>query len=86
MERRDSRQGSLLRFWTDGHGLPELRGRVLPVDTAVARRHARLHIPHTRVERDALIAATALVHAMTVAMRHVADFEVGDVALLNPLE
>ncbi|MEK7811912.1 MAG: VapC toxin family PIN domain ribonuclease, partial [Pseudomonadota bacterium] len=34
--------------------------------------------------RDSLIAATALVHGMTVVTRNVADFEVSGVQLLNP--
>ncbi len=84
MERRDSQQGALLRAWMDGHVLPEFSSRVLPIDTAVAQRCARLHVPHFQAERDALIAATALVHSMTVVTRNVADFEGTGVALLNP--
>ena len=59
-------------------------GRVLAVDTAVALQCARLHVPNQRSERDALIAATALVHGMTVATRDTSDFEGTGVALLNP--
>jgi toxin FitB len=84
MERRDPAQGSLLRTWMDKQVLPEFAGRVLPVDTAVARCCARLHIPHRRAERDALIAATALVHGMTVVTRNVADFTRTGVPVLNP--
>lgn len=54
--------------------MPEFAERILPIETAVAQRCARLHVPDKRGERDALIAATALVHGMTVAMRNVADF------------
>ena len=39
-----------------------------------------------QVERDALIAATALVHGLTVATRDVAGFESAGVALINPWE
>jgi len=46
---------------------------VLVVDTAVAQRCARLHVLDQRAERDALIAATALVHGLTVVTRNVAD-------------
>lgn len=84
IERRDPKQGAMLRAWLDNHVLPEFIARVLPVDTAVARRCARLHVPDPRDERDALIAATALVHAMTVVTRNVADFEPTGVPLLNP--
>mgnify|MGYP000173215373 CR=1 FL=1 len=83
-EHRDEAQGSMLRIWLESHVLPEFADRVLPVDTAVALRCARLHVPDQRSERDALIAATALVHGMGVATRNVADFEPTGVALINP--
>ncbi|HGL6716601.1 type II toxin-antitoxin system VapC family toxin [Burkholderia contaminans] len=84
IERRDTTQGALLRAWLDGHVLPEFAGRVLPIDTAVAQRCARLHVPDRRSERDALIAATALVHGMTVVTRNVADFVETGVPIVNP--
>jgi toxin FitB len=84
IERRDAAQGALLRAWLDGQVLPEFDGRVLPVDTAVALRCARLHIPDPRSERDALIAATALVHGMRIATRNLGDFRATGVALVNP--
>jgi toxin FitB len=84
VEQRDVTQGAMLRAWLDQHVLPEFTGRVLPVDTAVAQRCARLHVPDPRSERDALIAATALVHGMTVVTRNVADFMATGVAILNP--
>ena len=64
--------------------LPSFAGRILAVDTAVARRCARLHVPDPMPHGDALIAATALVHGLTVVSRNVADFEMSGVALLNP--
>ena len=84
VERRDPAQGAILRAWLDGHVLPAFAGRVLAVDTAVAQRCARLHVPDHRADRDALIAATALVHGMTVVTRNVADFEPTGVPILNP--
>lgn len=84
MESRDARQGAMLREWMDHHVLPEFIERVLPVDTAVALRYARLHVPDRRAERDALIAATALVHGMTMVSRNRADFEPTGVPVLNP--
>ena len=60
--------------------------RLLPVDLAIARRAAALHVPDPRPERDALIAATALVHGLTVATRNVSDFEPTGVSVLNPWE
>ena len=84
VRRRDPKQGALLRAWLDQHVLPAFSGRVLPVDTAVAQRCAALHVPDPRSERDALIAATAMVHNMTVVTRNVADFQATGVPLLNP--
>lgn len=84
VERRDTTQGALLRAWLEQQVLPEFAGRVLPVDTAVAQRCARLHVPDRRGERDALIAATALVHGMTVATRNVSDFKSTGATLINP--
>lgn len=84
VERRDAVQGAVLRSWLEQHVLPEFSGRTLPVDTAVALRCARLHVPDKRAERDALIAATALVHGMTVVTRNVADFEPTGVKIINP--
>jgi len=62
IERRDWKQGEVLRTWMNRHVLPTFTGRVLAVDTAVAQRCAALHVPNPRSDRDALIAATALVH------------------------
>ena len=86
IERKDATQGALLRSWLEQHVLPEFSRRTLPVDTAVAQRCARLHVPDKRGERDALIAATALVHGMTVVTRNVADFKPTGVPLINPWE
>jgi toxin FitB len=84
VQRRDEAQGAMLRAWIDGKVLPAFAGRILPVDTVVAQRCARLHVPDPRAERDALIAATALVHRLTVATRNIADFQAMGVGLLNP--
>lgn len=86
IERKDANQGALLRAWLEQHVLPEFSGRTLPIDTAVAQRCARLHVPDKRGERDALIAATALVHGMTVVTRNVADFKATGVPVINPWE
>ena len=84
VERRDTKQGKALRDWLETQVLPAFDGRILVVDTAVARQCARLHVPDPRSDRDALIAATALVHGMTVVTRNVDDFKATGVALLNP--
>ena len=82
--RKDAAQGAVLRTWIDDQILPRFEGRILAVDTTVAQRCARLHVPDPRAERDALIAATALVHGLTVVTRNVTDFQPTGVAVLNP--
>ena len=56
----------------------------LPVAHLVARQCASLHVPDSRSDRDALIAATAIVHSMTVVTRNIDDFKATGVDLLNP--
>ena len=84
--RRDATQGKLLRAWLASQVVPAFAGRVLDVNTAVALRSAALHVPNPRPVRDGLIAATALVHGMTVVTRNVSDFQPTGVATLNPWE
>ena len=84
IERRDAKQGARLRQWMDQYIMPEFMERTLPIDTAVALKCARLHVPDPRAERDALIAATAIVHGMTVVTGNVTDFETTGVAVFNP--
>lgn len=85
-ERRDPAKGALLRTWLNSHVLPAFEGRILGVDTAVALRSATLHVPNSCPVRDGLIAATALVHGMTVVTRNVADFAATGVVMINPWE
>ena len=86
IERRDPTQGALLRSWLDTHVLPTFRDRIFPVDTAVAQCCARLHVPTPRPDRAALIAATALVHGLTIVTRNVNDFAPTGVEIVNPWE
>jgi len=68
----------------DGHFLPSFSGRILAVDTVVAQRCAALSGPNPGLDRDALIAATALVHGMTVASWNASYFQPTGVAVVNP--
>jgi len=68
----------------DGHVLTTFAGRVIAIDTAVAQRCAALHVPDPRWDRDALIAATALIHGLTVVTRNVSHFQPMGVAVVNP--
>lgn len=83
-ERRDAAQGAVLRTWLNSHVLPAFAERILAADTAIARCAANLHVPDPRPVRDGLIAATALVHGLTVVTRNTEDFAPTGVALLNP--
>ena len=84
LARKDPHQSETLRRWIDKVILQQFDGRILPIDTDIAQRCAALHIPDPRADRDALIAATALVHGMTVVTRNVQDFEPLGVTLVNP--
>ncbi|GGI26301.1 type II toxin-antitoxin system VapC family toxin [Bradyrhizobium guangdongense] len=84
IQRKDAAQGAILRKWIDAQVLVRFEGRILAIDMAVAQRCAQLHVPNPLAERDALIAATALVHGLTVVTRNVEDFEPTGVPLLNP--
>jgi len=86
IERRDKRQGAILRDWIDSRVMPSFVGRILPVDALVAVRCAQLHVPNPRPEYDALIAATALVHGLRVVTRNVKDIAPMGVAVVNPFE
>jgi len=82
--RKDAIKGKVLRTWIETHVMPAFRGRIIAVDAVVAQRCAVLHAPDPRPQRDSLIAATALVHRMTVITRNARDFEPMGVQLLNP--
>lgn len=84
VERRDPAQGAIFRTWLESHVLPAFAGRILPIDTAVAQRCAALHVHDPEPAMDSLIAATALVHGMTLVTRNVADFQSSGVRILNP--
>jgi predicted nucleic acid-binding protein len=83
-ERRDPSQGVTLRRWFEAQVLPAFAERIIPVDTAIARRSALLHVPDPQPVRDALIAATALVHGMSVVTRNVDDFASLGADIIDP--
>jgi predicted nucleic acid-binding protein len=84
IERKDARQGALLRAWLARQVLPAFGDRILPIDTAVALRSAELHVPDPGSIRDCYVAATALEHRLTIVTRNVADFATKHVQILNP--
>lgn len=79
--RRDKAAGAMLRGWIDEQLLPAFEGHVLPLDAAVARRRGQLAMAETR---DALLAATALEHGLTLVTRNTAAFKGMRVKLFDP--
>ena len=83
-QRGDDLQAMVLTRWLDGMVLPAFAGRILPVDDLVARKAASLPWPDPEDYRDAIIAATGLVHAASVVTRNTKHFEASGVTLFNP--
>lgn len=84
LARRDGAQAERLRSWLERQVLTAFAGRILAVDLPVALRCAQLLVPEPKADRDALIAATAHVHGLTVVTRNTAEFQATGVALLDP--
>lgn len=81
---QDPAKAQVLEQWLDE---VEMSFAVLPMDAEVFRVWARLkHRRSDTLVEDAMIAATALVHGLTVATRNVRDFEGFGVALINPFD
>jgi toxin FitB len=83
---KDKARSETLKEWRDAHVLPFFEGRVFQVTQDIAERCAALHVPKSRPAHDALIAATALVHGLTLVTRNVSDFAPMGVKILNPWE
>lgn len=86
LERRDPTQAKLLRQWFEQYVLPEFADRTVAVDSEIALCCSKLHVPNPQSERDALIAATAIVYDMTVITRNIKDFQATGVRLINPFD
>lgn len=82
--RKDKVQGGMLRNWLNEIVLPKFEKKILPIDEQIALRCAQLNVPDPKNDRDALIAATALVHGFTVVTRNTKDFQHTGVPLQNP--
>jgi len=86
LERRDKKQGQILRKWLSQLVLPAFVDRVLPINTAIAVRSASLHVSNPSSDRDAMIAATAIEHHLTLVTRNTVNFDLTKVKLINPWE
>ncbi|TFF24942.1 type II toxin-antitoxin system VapC family toxin [Jiella endophytica] len=85
LARKDARQAQILREWFDAKRASLSEAQVLPIDEPVALASAALHVPDRRDRHDALIAATALAHGLTLVTRNVKDFRTIDgLRLLDP--
>ena len=73
-----------LERWLTEDVLVNFSDRILPFDTAIALRTGALPTPNKRPSPDAMIAATALHHGLTVVTRNISDFEPLGVPCLNP--
>lgn len=78
-----------LQSWVDQDLLDRFAGRVLPVDNEVAEYWGCLCAKTEKAGRttpvvDGLIAATALVHGLTLVTRNIGDFEATGVPTWNP--
>ena len=82
--RGDEAQFLRLQQWLNDTVIPTFDQRILPIDRHTARICARLHVPDQRPYNDALIAATAIRHDLTLVTRNVRDFAELNVPLLNP--
>ena len=83
-QRKNPKQAAVLTTWLESHVLITFADRILPVDASVALQCAALHVPDPKSERDALIAATALIHGLTLVTRNIRDFEQTNLNLINP--
>ncbi len=84
IERKDPKQAAIYKTWLNSHVLKAFSDRILPFDTSVALKCAQLHVPDPKSERDAMIAATSIVHGLTLVTRNVKDFKHIGIELINP--
>jgi len=83
IRRRDPISAEALDQWL--HRLKEtFADRLLPVDAVIADRWGPLNVPDPVPTVDGLLAATALVHDMTLVTRNTRDVHRSGVRLLNP--
>lgn len=81
---QDPEKAGAIEAWVDQL---EATFRVLPVDGACFRQWGRLmHKKSGHLIEDALIAATARVHRLTVATRNERDFRLLATPVLNPFK
>lgn len=85
LRQRDARAARALDKWLRTT-LDAYSGRVLPIDAEIADRWGLLNVPDRLPAVDGLLAATALVHGLTVVTRNSDDFGRTGVEVFNPFE
>jgi predicted nucleic acid-binding protein len=83
LRRRDAASAQRLDRWLDGLA-GRYAGRILPIDEPVAQLWGRLNVPDPLPAVDGLMAATALVHDLTLVTRNTRDVARTGARLLNP--
>ncbi|KVE31732.1 type II toxin-antitoxin system VapC family toxin [Burkholderia sp. TSV86] len=83
--RGDKPQATRLANWLDGV-FREFASNILAVDEEIGQLWGRLRAPHPEHSLDKLIAATALIHDLTVVTRNVDDFAGTGARVLNPFK
>ena len=78
-------KANMLDRWINEAVIPIFAERILPVTDEIALLCSSLHVPNPRDKHDALIAATALAHGLTLVTDNVKDFRgIDELRIINP--
>ncbi|MFQ5661392.1 MAG: type II toxin-antitoxin system VapC family toxin [Gammaproteobacteria bacterium] len=83
--RGDERQAQHLEEWLSSI-LSEYSDYILEIDEEIAQVWGKLRAPHPKNALDKQIAATALIHDLTVVTRNRKDYEGTGVKIINPFD
>ena len=82
-QRQDYRQANILEIWLET-SREFFADRILPVDAAVADTWGQMHAIRNVPVVDGLLAATAIVHGLTLVTRNVSHVQGLGADLLDP--